>query len=173
MNMIPARHGWSLLTAVLSLGASGCSLIFVKGPPEHPVTNRPPNCTHSPLAPILDLVGGGLEVTRTAIAIQADDAKYEGASISRGADIGLGVGFSALFIGSAVYGLATTSACGAAGKRLRHDPTEGFDFLNEPPANDNGMPPNEAPRPPPPPPPGETAAVPPTTPPPTPDANRP
>jgi len=53
----------------------------------------------------------GFELVRTIIAVNADESDYQGAAIDRGADIGLGLGFLALFGASAVYGFYTTSEC--------------------------------------------------------------
>lgn|SRR5215471_691867 len=43
----------ALLCAML---ASGCSLIFMDGPPEHPPRDQPVDCTRSVTAPVFDTV---------------------------------------------------------------------------------------------------------------------
>ncbi|MDP8999666.1 MAG: hypothetical protein M3O46_06100, partial [Myxococcota bacterium] len=84
-------------TAILALECSGCSFLFVKGPPSEPENSRLIECTSSRVAPAFDALFGGLEVIRTGVAVAASDSSYQNAAISRGADIGFGVAFSALF----------------------------------------------------------------------------
>jgi hypothetical protein len=74
-------------------------------------------CTSSKAAPIIDTVLAGYEVVRTAAAVAASDRTYDDLPISRGADIGLGLGFLALFGASAAYGYVVTSACSDAKAR--------------------------------------------------------
>src|SRR5690348_710828 len=98
----------SLLGSVgLLAGTSGCSFIFVKTPPSpgSPEFNRPSECTSSPLAPLIDTAIGGFEVVRTVMAANADPSVYRDPKqpLSRDADIGFGVGLSALFLGSALH----------------------------------------------------------------------
>lgn len=106
------------IVALLGLSTvnSACSLIFVK-PPEGSgrIVRRDPNCTSSKVAPVLDTIFTGLQVLRTGLAASADKSVYENPDqpLSREADIGLGVGFTALFLGSAIYGYANTSRCAA------------------------------------------------------------
>jgi hypothetical protein len=93
----------------LVVTSSGCSLIFVKPPSR----DSPGQCTSSKLAPVVDSIVTGLQVGRTAYAVAAPDSVYEDpdAPISREVDVGFGVGLSALFLGSAIYGFANTSKC--------------------------------------------------------------
>jgi hypothetical protein len=72
---------------------------------------QPVNCTTSKAAPVVDSVITGLEGLRTLVAISSDDSVYKNVPISREADIGIGVGLSALFVGSAIYGFSVTSRC--------------------------------------------------------------
>jgi hypothetical protein len=51
------------------------------------------------------------QVIRTAAAVAAPDSTYSNAPISREADIGLGLGFLALFGASAAYGYVVTGDC--------------------------------------------------------------
>lgn len=92
----------------------GCSLIFVTPPPDRPPREGTPpdaECTTSNAAPIIDTGVAGFELIRTVLAIGAEDSDYNDAPISRGADIALGLGFAALFGGSAAYGFDRTAAC--------------------------------------------------------------
>ncbi|HWA75638.1 MAG TPA: hypothetical protein VG937_25055 [Polyangiaceae bacterium] len=63
--------------------------------------------------PILDTLLTGFEVVRTGLAIGADSSTYSDPNqpLSREADIALGVGFTALFLGSAIYGYSATARC--------------------------------------------------------------
>src|SRR5262245_18743225 len=90
----------ALVSAASLVLSTGCSLIFVSGPPDHPETlppSAPIDCTSSKVTPVIDTVVTGLQVVRTAVAASAHDSDYSGQPISRQADIGFGVGFAALF----------------------------------------------------------------------------
>jgi hypothetical protein len=45
--------------AALALACSGCSFLFVKGPPDHPASHRVVACTTSRTAPAIDVIIGG------------------------------------------------------------------------------------------------------------------
>ena len=105
------------LAGVLAFMSSGCSLLFVKGPPDASsseiISGPGAECTSSKLAPGFDTAFAGLEIVRTGLAASADDSVYQNPNqlLSREADVGLGIGFAALFLGSAIYGFATTERC--------------------------------------------------------------
>lgn len=104
-----------VLSAVVALACSSCSFIFVH-PPHHAddqLTGTPGQCTSSPVAPIVDAAIGTFEVVRTSVAVSNDERDYQGAPISRNADIGFGVGFATLFLASTIYGFYETSQCHA------------------------------------------------------------
>lgn len=108
-----------LLIGVSTCLSSGCSLLFVKAPPAAvPQLDAAPteDCTSSRAAPILDTIFAGLEAARTGVALAVDDSVYDSPNqpLSRGADVALGVGFTALFLGSAIYGYLTTARCDRA-----------------------------------------------------------
>lgn len=58
-------------------------------------------CTSSKVAPILDTLATGYQAVRTGFAVVAPDAAYDDAALSREADAGIGLGLTALFLGSA------------------------------------------------------------------------
>jgi hypothetical protein len=96
------------------LPLTGCSFLFVDAPPEHPERHSRRSempCTSSKVAPIIDTVLAGYEAVRTATAVAASDSDYDGIPISREADIGLALGFLALFGASAAYGYVVTGQC--------------------------------------------------------------
>jgi hypothetical protein len=69
------------------------------------------HCTSSKVAPAIDAALAGLEGVRTGIALSEDDSSYQNSPISRNTDIGLGVGFAALFLASSIYGFYETGEC--------------------------------------------------------------
>jgi hypothetical protein len=112
MNHSLARWLHRSIGLLLLAAQPGCSLIFVTPPrSDGRIVQRPKDCTSSKAAPIVDSIIGGLQVARTGLAVAADDSDYSDAPISREADIGLGVAFTTLFVGSAVYGFLQTGHC--------------------------------------------------------------
>jgi hypothetical protein len=104
-------------TVMALLAASpGCSFIFVHPPRSTGrVTQHTSSggCTKSKLAPAVDTAVGAFQVVRTGMALAADDSVYQDPNqpLSREVDITLGVGLTALFVGSAIYGFVNTSEC--------------------------------------------------------------
>lgn len=115
----PARPHWAFRRPVaaclaLVLCSSGCSLMFVTGPPAH-VERLPPRapveCTTSKLAPAIDVGLVALESARVVYAITAPDSAYRNFPISRLADVAIGSALAVLALGSAAYGFDTASDC--------------------------------------------------------------
>jgi hypothetical protein len=107
---------WAALP--LAIMTSGCSFIFVNGPPDPPPPPpgpgqyaMVPECTTSRAWPIVDTIVGGYQVVRTVYAVSAPDSAYSSAPISREVDIAAGVSLTALFVASAITGYGRTSAC--------------------------------------------------------------
>ena len=108
-------------TALLpSLLAAGCSLVFVKGPPDPPEPSEEPSCTTSKVLPVLDAIGGTVLGIVAIAALAGDEcltcsaqARENAAEKDRKWALGFTVGSLALF-GSAVTGLSRTSRCGEA-----------------------------------------------------------
>jgi hypothetical protein len=100
---------------VLGLANSGCSFIFVTPPPPRAEQASLPNaeCTSGRAGPVIDGIITGLEVVRTVFAVQASGSEevYRNGPLSREADIAAGVGFTGLFLGSAIYGAIHTTEC--------------------------------------------------------------
>jgi hypothetical protein len=104
------------LAALFALSSTGCSLLFVnERPSPRPGSLAPAaaKCTSSQVAPVLDTIFAGLEAARTVYAASADDSVYENPNqpLSRGTDVALGLGFTALFLGSSLYGYVATRNC--------------------------------------------------------------
>lgn len=107
----------SCLLACALIGAcalQGCSFLFVHGPPaNHPQLDSF-DCTTSNVVPVIDGAVAGFETVRTIVAVAADDSVYDNYPLSRGADIGIGVALTGLFVGSAIYGATKTGRCSDA-----------------------------------------------------------
>jgi len=108
--------GCVIVVGVSAFTSSGCSLLFVKPPlagAEDSAPDPEMECTSSKVAPIFDTVFTGTNLLSAAVAATADDKAGTTSSqpVSREASVALGLGFGALFLGSAIYGFATTSRC--------------------------------------------------------------
>lgn len=86
------------LTALLSATLGGCSLAFTSGPPPEDQRGAAFSCTTSYAAPVLDLAW-------TGYALGAAAAEKNGGI--GGVDIAL----SALWVGSAAYGIWNVTRC--------------------------------------------------------------
>ncbi|MGC4093888.1 MAG: hypothetical protein QM756_39480 [Polyangiaceae bacterium] len=99
-----------------SVCLNGCSFVFVDGPPQHAPAYagsapREKLCTTSRLAPIVDTTLGALEMARAGVALASSAETYRKAGFDRSWELGLGLGFAALFWSSAVYGFVQTHEC--------------------------------------------------------------
>jgi len=119
------------LTLGFSLLGSGCSFVFVKTASDPQVTEIESRetvpqqaaapqleCTTGKAAPVVDTIIATLEAVRTVVALQAHNGDYAGAPINRSTDIGFGVGLTALFAVSAIYGFDRTNQCSELKTRL-------------------------------------------------------
>ena len=97
--------------AVLSGFLPGCSFMFVKPPPSPEERSPIVRCTSSSALPAVDIIVAMLQMMRTMIAVSATDADYAKSAIPREGDIFIGAGLSAVFLSSAVVGLAETKKC--------------------------------------------------------------
>jgi hypothetical protein len=121
---IPSLLPWLTLRLPLVCAclvfSPACSWLFVKGPPPERVDLKYfGDCSSSKAAPVVDTVVAGLETVRTVYALSAENSAYDHLPISRGADIALGLGLTALFTASAVYGYGATSECAHAQEELQ------------------------------------------------------
>lgn len=116
----PARVVAVVTAATLAASTAGCSFLFVDPPP--PLEDRPPiiHCTSSDILPVVDMLITAAQVMRTALALWASDAEYKTSAIPREADVGIGIGLSALFLSSSVVGFRETSKC----REMRATPEE-------------------------------------------------
>jgi len=68
-------------------------------------------CTTNRWAPTVDVVVAGLQAFRTLFALSLTDMDYQGMTLTRSTDIGIGVAMTTLFATSMAYGFATTGTC--------------------------------------------------------------
>src|SRR4051812_6090078 len=104
----------ALVVAVL-LGwtGSGCSLLFVKGPPERALPHEPLRCTKDYVLPAVDGILAGLQAAGTVLAISQNDEYYQRHNllVSRTANIAVGTALTALFATSMGMGIDRVSRC--------------------------------------------------------------
>jgi hypothetical protein len=89
----------------------GCSFAFTHGPPANHAKREVFDCSTSQAPPILDVAMAGFQTFRFIYATTQSDYDYRDFPISRGADIGIGVGLAVLFLSSSIYGYAQISDC--------------------------------------------------------------
>jgi hypothetical protein len=109
--MAVLRPSLAIIAAVV-LWLNGCSILLVT--PRHgSPSNREPSssCTVNYLAPVIDSLLVIPPAYRASSALDKSDADYQGAAIPRAADLGLGLGLTALFAASAIYGYLAVSDC--------------------------------------------------------------
>jgi hypothetical protein len=111
------------LAVSMYMGGTGCSFMFAKKAPPQYKTMAAFDCTEGRTLPVLDVIVASLQAIRVATAAGAPDAAYEGAALSRGADIGLGVALGTLGIASAAYGFRVTNECRRAKDETRSPAT--------------------------------------------------
>jgi hypothetical protein len=119
--------------ALAGIAASGCSFIFVHGPPRNHENSVAFECTSSVVAPVLDTVWAGLNGIGAISAASTDEATWNSRSTtSRGAVIAVGAGWFLLSGASAIYGFTRTQSCRDAERDLavrlatRPPPSPGF-----------------------------------------------
>jgi hypothetical protein len=104
---------WALLAM---LSSTGCSLLFVTGPPP-PEMNVPywqVECTNSYTLPVIDVLWTSLGLLTTGIAISRSDADYRGSFQTRNQAIASGFGSILLYGISSGVGFSRVSACNDA-----------------------------------------------------------
>jgi len=116
-----------LLVACTVVLSSGCSVSFMNSAPADAARGhaRPHfDCTSSYAAPIVDSALATYQLVGVGYAATLDDSAYDNYPISRRADMAIGAGFAALFVGSAVYGYLSAAHC----RRIKRGPPRG-DYL--------------------------------------------
>ena len=110
-------------TAAVLLGSpAACSILFVKPPPPPEARGTIIHCTESDLAPVFDVLLGGLQAIRFMIAYSSKDSDYAGATFSRDGTMVLSAGAFAVLAGSAAVGFHSTHECREALARANDDP---------------------------------------------------
>jgi hypothetical protein len=118
MGRIGRRPALVALVASVTI-AAGCSFIFTSAPSGP----NDADCSTSDAPPVLDTIFGVLQLIRVVYAVAAPDSVYRDASISREADVSLGLGFVLLHGLSARYGYSAVSDC----EKIRSSPPARFD----------------------------------------------
>jgi hypothetical protein len=103
----------AILTA-LAISASGCSLLFVNGPPQNHRTSSFFGCTSSNTIPIVD-TAFAVGAVLGAASVGSDGYSTSGTRTTGAITYGAA---AALLAGSAVYGFSKTSACREAQAEL-------------------------------------------------------
>jgi hypothetical protein len=110
---------------------AGCSLLFVDGPPPNHGRLAYFDCTSSRLAPVTDLVLGGLEGIGTVAALAGGRPSSDSSVMAPAA-------VAALFVASGIVGFQRVSRCDDAKSQLMRrtlEPTPNPPPLYQPPAD--------------------------------------
>src|SRR5512132_2406578 len=105
---------WVALVMVMSL--SGCSFLFVKGPPPNHEQLPYFACTESRAGPVLDTLFTLLQSANLRLAASSSDHEWKdrfggSAPIERGNAVPLYVALTALGVGGMYYGFKNTGEC--------------------------------------------------------------
>ncbi|HEY0189522.1 MAG TPA: hypothetical protein VGC42_00275 [Kofleriaceae bacterium] len=103
---------------------SGCSFLFVSGPPADHANMASFDCSESNAVPVLDLLWAGLNGVGAAVSA-GDDTNPD-----QGRNVAIGLSWLALSGAAAIYGFTQVSHCKAA----RHDREERYANGGAPPA---------------------------------------
>jgi hypothetical protein len=115
------RFSCSIATIALSLGSSGCSLLFADAPPKHHEKMLYFDCTSTPGLEVADGVFGVGSILQGVSTLSTSEAKFErendggdrnGAAVAQFVVAGV-------FVGSAIYGIVVTEGCSDAKEDLR------------------------------------------------------
>ena len=106
------RRRWAASPLLLAVACaapllSGCSFLFVDGPPPHHRSLAYFDCTSSRLAPVTDLVLGGLEGIGVAAEVAGQQRSSDSSVIAPAA-------VAAAFVASGIVGFMRVSSCNEA-----------------------------------------------------------
>jgi hypothetical protein len=95
-----------------SLSGSGCSFVFVEGPPPPERRVGLVRCTTSSVAPVIDLVLVAMQAFRFFQAATENEVEYRSdKGVSREVGIWSSLAFGTLYTSSAIWGFNTVSHC--------------------------------------------------------------
>jgi hypothetical protein len=116
-----ARFSCSIATIALSLGSSGCSLLFADAPPKHHEKMIYFDCTSTPGLEVADGVLGVGSILQGVNTLSTPEARFErendGADRNGAAAVQFAI--AGVFVGSAIYGIVVTESCSDAKEDLR------------------------------------------------------
>jgi hypothetical protein len=130
------------LAGVMVLWLSGCSLLFVHGPPENHQQLRSFHCTESEFAPEMDTVLAVLQTLNFAFANSQSDAEWNrnfpggDPPFSHSAALPLYAVFAVVEAISAGYGYQTVSSC----REAQAQATGAFGRLQGPAPSEEALP---------------------------------
>lgn len=110
-----ARLRAAVLTALLATTA-GCSWVFTKPLPEHPSPLEEPDCSTSPVPPVIDILLSLSTAASVVYVTTRDDVPNKSLRATAG------VVATGLWLSSAIYGFGHTHDCRTA----REDFTHGY-----------------------------------------------
>lgn len=104
------------LAILCALSVTGCSFVFVEGPPDDHRQQPYVGCTSSRMSPILDTIFTGLQLANLGVAVSKDDMEwdeqYDGEPpFERDTAIGIYSAFVLLGAAGMYYGFTRTSEC--------------------------------------------------------------
>jgi hypothetical protein len=114
---LPSRSSWgrfaSLSLALLAVGASGCSFVFVRGPPDRPIApDAKLECSTSRLAPGADLVAGLGSFVLAGIVRNIPPRTHPNINPVEGAEIApVFVGLGVVWVASSLFGFVKSNSC--------------------------------------------------------------
>jgi len=99
------------LLGLVAAGASGCSFVFVRGPPDRPIApDAALKCSDSLAAPITDLILGSVTMVLTAVGKKQDEQNQTGPQLVMDPYPYL-IGIGLLWLGSSVFGFVQSDRC--------------------------------------------------------------
>ena len=122
---VKRRVGVAAIIAIVSL-QSGCSFLFVHGPPSNHAQLASFDCSESNGWPIFDVIWAGLNGLGAATAGNTPDMTGNGGTStgpSQGEVVAVGVTWLVVSGVSAIYGFSKTSECRDAKQRRELPPT--------------------------------------------------
>lgn len=108
----------SVLTLALVVQSSGCSFMFVHGPPEHHAEMPTFDCSDGAGWPVFDVIWAALNGIGAASAAGSEEMNEMNEGASRGQVIGVGLAWLVISGASAIYGFGKVGECRNAKQQL-------------------------------------------------------
>ena len=112
IHALPRSLLLSLVLVCAQVSGSGCSFVFVEGPPPPARRVGLVKCTTNGAAPVIDLAMVALQVFGFFRAATGDEVEYRtDEGISRETGIWLSLGLGTIYTSSAIWGINSIGAC--------------------------------------------------------------